>query len=115
MHQAINKISRSIFVQFDLRVSDYGFATWIIKSLFLNPKFQASRHLLWLYSSVCVGPGRKPRRQIFSRRGSFLGGAVSSNLEEKAVHLPAADPMCSLSKTVEHASSTIIRPLFRAQ
>ena len=26
----------------------------------LLPKFQASRHLLYLYSLVCVGPGRKP-------------------------------------------------------
>ena len=40
--------------------------------LFLNPKFQASRHLLCLYSPVCVGPGRKPRRQIFSLRGSYI-------------------------------------------
>ena len=24
---------------------------------FLNPKFQASSNLLWLYSPVCVGPG----------------------------------------------------------
>ena len=37
-----------------------------------NPKFQASSHLLWLYSPVCVGPGRKPRRQVFSERGSIL-------------------------------------------
>ena len=29
-------------------------------SYFLNPKFQASSHLLLLYSLVCVGPGRKP-------------------------------------------------------
>ena len=29
-------------------------------------KFQASSHLLWLYSPVCVGPGRKPRRPGFS-------------------------------------------------
>ena len=28
--------------------------------LFPNLKFQASSHLLWLYSPVCVGPGRKP-------------------------------------------------------
>ena len=28
-------------------------------------------HLLWLYSSVCVGPGRKHRRQGFLRRGSY--------------------------------------------
>ena len=37
---------------------------------YLNPKFQASSHLLWLYSLVCVGPGRKPRRPVFSERGS---------------------------------------------
>ena len=36
------------------------FGTWIVKSLyFINPKFQASRHLLCLRSSICVGPGRK--------------------------------------------------------
>ena len=38
---------------------------------YLNPKFQASSHLQWLYSLVCVGPGRKPRRPVFSERGSF--------------------------------------------
>ena len=51
----------------------FVFATWIVKSLyFLNMKFQASSHLVWLYSPVCVGPGRKPRRPVFSERGSFL-------------------------------------------
>ena len=40
--------------------------SWIVESLFfLNLKFQASSHLLWLYSPVCVGPGQKPRRQGF--------------------------------------------------
>ena len=38
----------------------------------LLPTFQASSHPLWLYSLVCVGPVRKPRRQIFSRCGSFV-------------------------------------------
>ena len=38
----------------------------------LNPKFQASSHLLLLYRPVCVGPGRKPRRPVFSERGSTL-------------------------------------------
>ena len=48
------------------------FATRIVQHLyFLNPKFQASSHLLWLYSLVCVGPGRKPRRPVFSQQGSF--------------------------------------------
>ena len=32
---------------------------------YLNPKFQASSHLLWMYSPVSVGPGRKPRRPVF--------------------------------------------------
>ena len=53
-------------------ISAFVFATWIVQSLcFLNPKFQVSSHLLWLYSPVCVGPGRKPRRPVFWRRGSF--------------------------------------------
>ena len=29
----------------------------------LNRKFQASSHL-WLYSSVCVGPGRNPKDRL---------------------------------------------------
>ena len=46
-------------------ISAFVFATWIVQSLFfLNPKFQASSHLLWLYSPVCVGPGRKLRRPV---------------------------------------------------
>ena len=30
--------------------------------------------LMWLYSLVCVGPGRKPRRPVFSKRGSIVCG-----------------------------------------
>ena len=52
-------------------ISAFVFATRIVQSLyFLNPKFQTSSHLVWLYSPVCVGPGRKPRRPVFSERGS---------------------------------------------
>ena len=41
--------------------------TRIVQSLFfLNPKFQASSHLLWLYSPVYVGPGRKPRSDFLT-------------------------------------------------
>ena len=36
-------------------------------------KCQAFGHLLWLYSSVCVGLGWKPRRPIFSQQGSNTG------------------------------------------
>ena len=38
--------------------------------LLLTSEIQASRYLLWLYSHVCVGPGRKSRRPVFSQRGS---------------------------------------------
>ena len=54
-------------------ISAFVFATRIVQYLyFLNPKFQASSHLLWSCSLVCVGPGRKPRRPVFSQRGSHL-------------------------------------------
>ena len=39
---------------------------------FPNPKFQVSYHLLWLYSPVYAGPGRKPQRQVFSQCGSYV-------------------------------------------
>ena len=52
-------------------ISASVFATRIVYFLFyLNPKFQASSSFLRLYRPVCVGPGRKPRRPVFSRRGS---------------------------------------------
>ena len=42
-------------------ISAFVFATWIVQLLyFLNTKFQASSHCLWLYSPVYVGPGQKP-------------------------------------------------------
>ena len=49
-------------------ISAFVFATRIVH---LNLKFQASSYLLWLYSPVCVRPGRKPGRPVFSQRGSF--------------------------------------------
>ena len=39
---------------------------------FINLKFQASSHHLWLYSPVSVGPGRKPR-DLFSHDEAQLG------------------------------------------
>ena len=54
-------------------ISAFVFALRIVQLLYyINPKFLASSHLLWLYSPVCVGPGRKPRRPVFSQRGSFV-------------------------------------------
>ena len=54
-------------------ISAFVFTTGIVESLFfLDPKFQTSSYLLWLYSPVCVGPGHKPRRPVFSERGSYF-------------------------------------------
>ena len=56
-------------------ISAFVFATRIVQSLyFLNLKFQAYSCLLWLHCPVCVGPGRKPRRPVFSQRGSYSKG-----------------------------------------
>ena len=52
-------------------ISAFVFATQIVQFLFfLYTKIQASSHLVWSYSLVCVGPGLKPRRQVFSRGSS---------------------------------------------
>ena len=62
-------------------ISTFVFATRIERSLyFLNMEFQASGHLLWLYSPVCVGPGRKSRRPVFSERGSY-GNSACQNFD----------------------------------
>ena len=42
------------------------------------PKFQALSNLVWLYSPVCVGPGRKPGRLVFSERGSNVDSFVGA-------------------------------------
>ena len=53
-------------------ISAFVFATRVVQFLFfLNPKFQACSHLLWLHRLVCVRPGWKPRRPVFSRCSSF--------------------------------------------
>ena len=67
-------------------ISVFVFTTWIVQSLyFLNPKFQASSNLLWLYSPVCVRPSQKPRSLVFSPRGS---------VRDHPPHLPSMDELC---------------------
>ena len=54
-------------------ISVFVFATRIIHYLyFLNAKCQASSHLLWLYSPVCVGPGRKPQDRFSHNEAHIL-------------------------------------------
>ena len=53
-------------------ICTFVFAIQIEQSLFfLNPKFQASSQVLWIYSPVCVNRDRKPRRPVFLQRGSY--------------------------------------------
>ena len=61
--------------QLRLMISAFVFATRLVQSLFfLYSKFQASSHIVWSCSLVCVGPGRKSRRPVFSQRGSYTSG-----------------------------------------
>ena len=54
-------------------ISASVFATQLVQFLyFLNSEFPVSSHLLHLHSLVCVRPGRKPRRPVFSRHSSHI-------------------------------------------
>ena len=65
-------------------ISTFVFATWIVQFLyFLNPKFQASRRLLWLYSPVCVGPGSS----FVSSEDSYQPGHPPSLISLHCPHL----------------------------
>ena len=69
-------------------ISAFVFATRIVQSLFyLNPKFHGSNHLVWLYSPVCVRLGRKPRRPVFSQRGSYFKFSIISVIETRLVEM----------------------------
>ena len=56
-----------------------------------NPSTSYIRNFksLALYSPVCVGPGRKPRRPVFSQRGSY----VSYTFIDPVLHVPY-EPCC---------------------
>ena len=61
--------------------SAFVFATQKVQSLYyLHTKFQAPSHFLRLHSLICVGPGRKSRRALFSRCGS--------NIQSLTFHVP---------------------------
>ena len=100
----------------------FVFATRIVQFLFfLNPKFQASSLLLSLYSPVCVGPGRKSRKPVFSRRGSFI--IVQANMERvkrtsNAIFRDTRHGQRTALKKQKHVSNypscqIVLRELFR--
>ena len=60
-----------------------------------KPKFQASSHLLWLYSLVCVGPGWKSRRPVFSQRFSYIPSSLYNNIHHEKFYLYTTWPLLS--------------------
>ena len=59
-------------------ISAFIFATREVQSLlFLNPKFQASSCLLWLYRLVCVRPVKKPDCWISLEAAQMLSSVDS--------------------------------------
>ena len=70
-----------IFAETAKLISAFVFATWIVQYLFfLNTKlkFQASSHLQWLYSLVCVRPGQIPNFW-FSHAGAHIEHCTNYN------------------------------------
>ena len=104
-------------------ISAFVFASRIVQSLyFLNPKFQASSHLLWLYSPVCVGPGRKHRRLVFSERGSYHFDLIQLTDYELCIAANLVDPLSmtvswedigGLQDIIEQIQDTVIFPFRR--
>ena len=52
-------------------ISAFVFATPLVQPFYFNRKPPASSHFLCLYSSVCVGPVRKPHSFLLTRLISF--------------------------------------------
>ena len=65
-------------------------------------KFQASSHLLWLYSPVCVGAGQNPRKPVFSQRGSYVIYTVG--------HYGKRGLLTTVLVYIDHYSVFIINP-----
>ena len=58
----------------------FVFATHIVQSHYLlNPKFQASSYLLWLYSTVCVRPVGNPKDRFSHDTAQIV--SLKNNLE----------------------------------
>ena len=88
-------------------ISAFVFATQRVQSLFfLNPKFQASSHLLWLYSRVCVGPGRKPECWFtHDAAQTIFDDRLGANPSTANVGAPSVTPQSILSLSYNHADA----------
>ena len=88
-------------------ISAFVFVTRTVQFLyFLNPKFPVSRHLLCLYSPVCVGPVRKPHCW-FSHEAAhlltkYLNGFVK--ILSQAVSFSPLLPACCIGSMIKDAA-----------
>ena len=96
----------------DQLIGAFVFVIRIVQSVYyLNPKFQASSHLLWLYSPVCVEPGRKPLRPVFSQRGSYYCKLYRfwCNFYFIFVHLPYDYALCCTFRNIFKIADVLLR------
>ena len=90
-------------------ISAFVFDTRIVQFLFfLNSKFQASNNPLCLYRAVCVGPGRKPRRPVFSRHSSHN----VHKLKSPYLYHEQNYPFIIIKYTKDHMSRDARKPVF---
>ena len=52
---------------------------------------------MWLYSPVCVGPGRKPRRPVLSQRGSIYVSLKKGFRSKRQEEFGFIDNVCFIS------------------
>ena len=74
-------------------ISVFVFAIWIVQYLyFLNPKFLASSHLLWLYSPVCVGPDWKLEDRFSHNEAHIIMLCINTFVVVSSIHFVFALP-----------------------
>ena len=101
-------------------ISAFVFASRIVQSLyFLNSKFPASSDLLWLHSPVCVVPGGKPRRPVFSQRGSYDTErgppfqVSSKEMEKPRINLMTHAPLLHMARCLTHYARELLFTLLK--
>ena len=73
---------------------------------YTDPKFQASSHLM---CPVCMGPGQKPRRPVFSERGSYKAHAENISRKSKnKIQLTEGLDFCFEASSLSEDSSELL-------
>ena len=103
MKKQIKTNTRYSFMKTVQLISTFVFPTYIVQYLYsLNPKFQASRNLLWLYSSVCVTWSKSPKKSLLMMRLKLYGctlivTVIPSSMTSVPTRTHPHDDCCVLS------------------